>query len=131
MLSYTPFSVKYIENDIKDYLCASNTIGRTIAPKKLSIKVEANDYKPAKYDFDITNFSRFAVLNPVNLFTTLKGLTPGFSKKSFIEITYSYKSPRILKIIGNYKNKNNCTCVGFVRYGKCWIFAEAKIKSEG
>jgi hypothetical protein len=101
MLSYIPFSVKCIENDIKDYLCDSNTIGRTIDQKKLSIKVEANDYKPAKYDFDITNFSSFAVLNPINLFNTLKGLTPGFSKKSFIETTYSYKITRILKIIGN------------------------------
>jgi hypothetical protein len=99
LLAYTPFSVKYIESDIKDYLCAKNTIGRIIDPKKLNIKIEANDYKPIKYDFDITNFSSFSVLNPVNLFNSLKSFTPGLSKKSFVEITYTNDTPNVLKLI--------------------------------
>ncbi|MDR3195284.1 MAG: pilus assembly protein [Endomicrobium sp.] len=100
LLVYTHFSVKYIEGDMKDYLCAANTIGRTIDPKKLTIRIEANDYKPIKYDFDITNSSSFAILNPANLFDALKAFAPGLSKKSFVEITYAYNIPNILKIIG-------------------------------
>jgi uncharacterized protein (UPF0333 family) len=101
MLAYTPFSVKYIEDDIRDYLCAKNTIGRTIDPKRLSIKIEAKDYIPIKIDFDITNISSFAALNPLNIFNLLKSFTPRATKKSFVEIKYSYKIPKILKIIGN------------------------------
>ncbi|MDR2399497.1 MAG: pilus assembly protein [Endomicrobium sp.] len=101
MLAYTPFSVKYIEDDIRDYLCAKNTIGRIIDPKRLSIRIEANDYIPIKFDFDITNISRFAALNPLNMFNSLKSFAPGAAKKSFVEIKYSHKIPRILKIIGN------------------------------
>jgi hypothetical protein len=100
LLAYTPFSIKYIESDIKDYLCAKNTIGRTIDPKKLNIKIEANDYRPVKYDFDITNFSNFMLLNHVNLFNSLKSFDCGLSKESFVEITYTYNIASILKIIG-------------------------------
>jgi hypothetical protein len=100
LLAYTPFSVKYLENDITDYLCAKSTIGRTLDPKKLNIKIEINDYKPVEYDFDITNFSNFAVLRPVSLFKSLKSFAPGLSKKSFVEINYSYNIPNMFKILG-------------------------------
>jgi hypothetical protein len=100
-LSYTPFSVKYIEIDIKDYLCAANTIGRTIDPRKLNIKIEENDYKPIKYDFDITNFSSFAVLSPYSFLNVLKDFIACFNKKSSVEVTYTCNIPKILRIIGN------------------------------
>ncbi|MDR2818369.1 MAG: pilus assembly protein [Endomicrobium sp.] len=101
LLSYTPFSVKYIESDIKDYLCSANTIGRTIDPRKLNIKIEENDYKPIKYDFDITNFSNFAVLNPYTFLNILKDFISHLNKKSFVEITYTHDIPKIFRIIGN------------------------------
>jgi hypothetical protein len=101
ILAYTPFSVKCIEDDIRDYLCARNTIGRTIDPKRLSIRIEANDYIPIKFDFDITNISSFVTLNSLNVFKSLKFFAPLATKKSFVEIKYFHKIPKILKIIGN------------------------------
>jgi hypothetical protein len=100
LIAYTPFSVKYLKDDITDYLCAKNTIGRTLDPQKLNIKIETNDYEPLKYDFDITNFSKFAILKPITLFNSLKSFAPGLSKKSFVEITYSYSIPNMFKVLG-------------------------------
>ncbi|GHT70336.1 hypothetical protein AGMMS49950_05110 [Endomicrobiia bacterium] len=90
LIAYTPFSQKYIERDIKDYLCNPDIIGRILDPEKLDIKIEINDYKPVKYD-NLSSISRLG---------NLRGLIPGFDKKSFVEIKYSYKIPRVLKITG-------------------------------
>jgi hypothetical protein len=95
LIAYTPFSQKYIEGDIKDYLCNPNTVGRTLDRQKLDVKIEINDYKPVKYDGSITNLK-----NIVAGSSNFEGLIPAFSKKSFVEIKYSYKIPSILKIIG-------------------------------
>jgi hypothetical protein len=95
LIAYTPFSQKYIEEDIKDYLCNPNNIGRTLDRQKLDVKVELNDYGPVKYDINITDFK-----NIVSIVSNFKGLIPAFSKKSFVEIKYSYKIPSILKITG-------------------------------
>ncbi|MDR1418633.1 MAG: pilus assembly protein [Endomicrobium sp.] len=92
LIAYTDFDKKYIENDIKDYLCNAKTLGRTLDSKKLSIAIQINDYMPLDVDLlDITD------LHSLDVFSSIKQLVP---KKSFVEITYSYKMPRILKIIG-------------------------------
>jgi hypothetical protein len=97
LIAYTDFDKKYIENDIKDYLCNARTLGRVLDSNRLSILIEINDYKPIDVDLsDITN------LNSLNVFRSIKGLTP---KKSFVEIAYSYKMPKILKIIGKDRVK--------------------------
>lgn len=93
LIAYTPFSKKYIEDDIKNYLCNTNIIGRTLDPEKLDIKIEINDYEP----FDVEHVFNIANFNPKNFFNTLKGLTV-FGEKSVVEITYSYKIPEVLKI---------------------------------
>jgi hypothetical protein len=98
LIAYTPFDKKYIQSDIKDYLCDSNIIGRTLDPEKLDIKIEINDYEHIKCGFDITSLSNYA-----SVISNLKGLISVFNKKSFVEIKYSYKIPNVLKIIG----KNN------------------------
>jgi Flp pilus assembly protein TadG len=100
LIAYTSFNVAYIKNDIKDYLCNTKTVGRTLDPEKLDIKIEINDYESVKYDFDIKDISSITTLNPVNVLNTFKGLIPSLNQKSFVEITYSYKIPIILKIIG-------------------------------
>ena len=91
LITYTNFDRKYIENDIKSYLCDAKTLGRVLDLNRLIVTVEINDYKPIDIDFikpDITSFSSLDIV---------KGLTP---KNSFVEITYSYKMPKILKVIG-------------------------------
>ncbi|MDR3256571.1 MAG: pilus assembly protein [Endomicrobium sp.] len=100
LIAYTPFSEKYIREDIKDYLCNARTIGRTLDPEKLDIIIEINDYESMKYDLSITDISSITSFNPVNILNTITGLTPVLTKKSFVEIKYSYKIPAILKIIG-------------------------------
>jgi uncharacterized protein (UPF0333 family) len=95
LIAYTPFSQKYIEEDIKDYLCNPNTVGRTLDRQKLDVKIEVNDYGPVKYDINVTGLK-----NIVNTLSNFKGLIPVFSKKSFVEIKYSYKIPSVLKITG-------------------------------
>ncbi|MDR0723942.1 MAG: pilus assembly protein [Endomicrobium sp.] len=92
LIAYTDFDKKYIENDIKDYLCNAKTLGRVLDSNRLTIEIQINDYKSVDVDLqDITN------LNSLNVFSSIKGLIP---KKSFVELTYSYKMPRILKVIG-------------------------------
>ncbi|MDR0800839.1 MAG: pilus assembly protein [Endomicrobium sp.] len=92
LIAYTPFSKKYIEDDIKNYLCNTNITGRALDPEKLDIKIEINDYEPFDEGiFDVANF------NPKNFFNMLKGLTV-LAEKSIVEITYSYKIPEVLKI---------------------------------
>ena len=91
LITYTNFDRKYIENDIKNYLCDAKTLGRILDLNRLIVTVEINDYKPVDIDFikpDITSFSSLDIV---------KGLIP---KNSFVEIIYSYKIPKILKVIG-------------------------------
>ncbi|MDR1523467.1 MAG: pilus assembly protein [Endomicrobium sp.] len=93
LITYTNFDKKYIENDIKNYLCDAKTLGRVLDLNRLIVKVEINDYKPVDVDIDfikpdITSFGSLDIV---------KGLVP---KNSFVEITYSYKIPKILKVIG-------------------------------
>jgi hypothetical protein len=98
LIAYTPFSENYIKSDIKNYLCSTDTIGRILDPDRLEITIEINDYEAVKYDFDIT--SDFLNFNPVNILKSAVGLNPIFVKKSFVEIKYRYKIPKILKVIG-------------------------------
>jgi hypothetical protein len=98
LILYTPFNIKYIENDIKDYLCNKNTIGRVLDIEKLDIKIEINDYIPFKCDFNMANLS--LKNNFLNIFPSLKYLLQGLDKKSFVNIRYSYKVPKILKLMG-------------------------------
>ncbi|MDR0617827.1 MAG: pilus assembly protein [Endomicrobium sp.] len=80
LIAYTDFDKKYIENDIKDYLCNTRTLGRILDLNRLNVVVQINDYKPND-----------------NVLDCSKWLVP---KKSFVEITYSYKIPKVLKVIG-------------------------------
>ncbi|MDR2395532.1 MAG: pilus assembly protein [Endomicrobium sp.] len=93
LITYTNFDKKYIENDIKNYLCDAKTLGRVLDLNRLIVKVEINDYKPVDVDIDFIkpDIPSFGSLDIV------KGLVP---KNSFVEITYSYKIPKILKVIG-------------------------------
>jgi hypothetical protein len=91
LITYTDFDKKYIENDIKNYLCDTKTLGRTLDLNRLNVIVEISDYNPIDIDFtrpDITSFNSLDIV---------KGLVP---KNSFVEITYSYKIPKILKVVG-------------------------------
>ncbi|MDR3253696.1 MAG: pilus assembly protein [Endomicrobium sp.] len=99
LIAYTSFNEQYIKDDIKDYLCNTKTIGRTLDSDKLNIIIEINDYEPMKYDFNINNISDFTKFNLVSIINNIAGLTPVFCKKSFVEIKYSYKIPKILKIL--------------------------------
>ncbi|MDR0800865.1 MAG: pilus assembly protein [Endomicrobium sp.] len=99
LIAYTPFSKEYIEDDIKDYLCNARTIGRTLDPDKLDINIEINDYESVKYDFDnIEIISNIVKFNPKDILNMTAGLVPALTKKSIVEIKYSYKIPKILKI---------------------------------
>ncbi|MDR0977432.1 MAG: pilus assembly protein [Endomicrobium sp.] len=100
LIAYTPFSARYIESDIRDYLCNTETVGRIIDPKKLTIKIEINDYNHIGCDFDIKTLLSFTALRSANLLGILKTFIDGFSKKSFIEITYTCNIPGIFKITG-------------------------------
>ncbi|MDR3071260.1 MAG: pilus assembly protein [Endomicrobium sp.] len=99
LITYTPFSLKYIKKDIEDYLCNPGTIGRILDSKRLNIKIEINDYEPINYDFlnikELPNMSRYDLENFLN---TLKKLNPSAGKKSFVEIKYSYLVPKILRM---------------------------------
>ncbi|MDR2067068.1 MAG: pilus assembly protein [Endomicrobium sp.] len=94
LIAYTDFDKKYIENDIKDYLCNTKTLGRILDLNRLNVIVQINDYKPIDMDFTKSDIASFGSLN---VFDCTKGLVP---KKSFVEITYLYKIPKILKVIG-------------------------------
>ncbi|MDR3274763.1 MAG: hypothetical protein LBS81_02045 [Endomicrobium sp.] len=87
---------------LKDYLCNTKTIGRTLDPNKLNIIIKINDYEPMKYDFNIIDISDLAKFNPVSIINNIADLTPVFCKKSFVEVKYSYKIPKILKILKKY-----------------------------
>jgi hypothetical protein len=101
LIAYTDFEKKYIENDIKDYLCNTKTLGRILDLNRLNVVVQINEYKPIDMDFTKSNIASFGSLN---VFDCIKGLVP---KKSFVEITYLYKAPKILKVIGRENIKIN------------------------
>lgn len=93
LIAYTDFDKRYILNDIKDYLCNTKTLGRTLDSDKLSIVVHISDYESMSVDLP----SNLININSLDVFSSIKELVP---KKSFVKITYLYKCPRILKIMG-------------------------------
>lgn len=100
MIAYTDFSKNSIENNIRNYLCHRNTIGRTLNPDRniLDINVNINDQKPMDYTLSIKNIQSF---NPLNFLEQIQGIAPGFiAEKSSVIITYKYKLPRILRTTG-------------------------------
>jgi len=97
LIAYTPFNEKYIKKDIENYLCSKKTVGRVLNCEKLDIKIDINDYKPVKYNCDISDI---VSLNPKHVFNMTLGLTPRLSKKSVVEIKYSYEIPKIFKMMG-------------------------------
>ncbi|MCL2485924.1 MAG: pilus assembly protein [Endomicrobia bacterium] len=101
LIVYTPYSEDFIKKDVRNYLCHGNNIGRTLDrdPKVLDIKVKANDAAATDYTLNIGNISKF---NPLNIAKNIKDLVPFVGAvPSYVEITYEYKIPRILRITGN------------------------------
>ncbi|OEG71658.1 hypothetical protein ATZ36_13600 [Candidatus Endomicrobiellum trichonymphae] len=73
----------------------------TLDPDRLDIKIEINDYEPVKYDFDdIKIISNIVKFNPKYILNMTTELVPALTKKSVVEIKYSHKIPKILKITG-------------------------------
>lgn len=100
LIAYTSYSKKFIEKDIRHYLCHGNNIGRTLDsdPKILRIKVEARDAKKSDFSLGIKNIADF---NPLNIVQNIKNLSPIGPDKSYVEIEYDYKIPKIMRITGN------------------------------
>lgn len=99
LLAYTPFSKEYIEQDIKNYLCHRDTIGRILDENKLTVKVKPKDYY-------IPSIS-FGSLNVFNIAETLKNFSFDtdsikalLNAESEVEIEYYYKLPKVMNIIG-------------------------------
>jgi uncharacterized protein (UPF0333 family) len=97
LIAYTSFSEKYIKNDVTDYLCNVNNIGRILDKNKLDITVFVDDYKVPDYFFSIDGISTF---DPQNAVSELNGIDFKETNKSFVEITYRYRIPKILGLIG-------------------------------
>jgi hypothetical protein len=96
MIAYTPYTKQEIEKGIKDYLCHGNEIGRVLDRDKLEVKIEI--YDAAEIDFTLS-FENIIDKNPLNIIKTLESFWNDFiaPKKSYVEITYNYKVPRILQ----------------------------------
>ncbi|MDR3243340.1 MAG: pilus assembly protein [Elusimicrobiota bacterium] len=99
LIANTPFSKKYIENDIKDYLCNQNTIGRILDPDKLKITIEIKDFPTIDFKMSIDNIDQF-FSSFASSFEIINSLFNKEESLSYVEISYTYKYPAILNIVG-------------------------------
>ncbi|MDR0822529.1 MAG: pilus assembly protein [Endomicrobium sp.] len=99
LIANTPFSKTYIENDIRDYLCSDNTIGRILDPNKLKITVEIKDFPKMDFTISIKELDQFfkSIAGSFEIFGSMLSMQDNIS---FVEITYQYEFPSILNIIG-------------------------------
>jgi hypothetical protein len=94
LIANTPFSKEYIERDIKDYLCNKNTIGRILNPDKLNIEVVINDFPSINAEMSIDSIAKIP-----DLITIVSQFSP-IKQMSYVELTYSYQYPAILRRLG-------------------------------
>ncbi|MDR2773077.1 MAG: pilus assembly protein, partial [Elusimicrobiota bacterium] len=97
LISYTPFSKIYIEQDIVNYLCDKKTIGRTLNEDKLKVVVKIYDVKKMDFTLSLDNISN---LNPLDFISNIGALNPFTEDKSYVEIVYSYDMPFVFKLMG-------------------------------
>lgn len=119
MIAYTPYDKRYIENEIKNYLCSNLTIGRVLDRNQLEIEISIKDLKEP-IDFTLDNVINESLLdiNPIKIIENLigvfdklknqientwdvvnpKNLINPDANKSFVEIRYNYKAPRVMSI---------------------------------
>jgi hypothetical protein len=100
MIAYTDFSKNEIKADIVNYLCHGRNLGRILekSPDALKIDIEINDL-PSRIDYTlgiekVEDIERF---NPVSIIETLAASNPLAPRMSYVEITYSYKVPPVLR----------------------------------
>ncbi|MDR3049256.1 MAG: pilus assembly protein [Elusimicrobiota bacterium] len=98
LIGNTPFSKEYIEKDIQDYLCNENNIGRILDPERLKITIEIKDFPKLDYTVSLSEINKLfqSITNSVQ---SMSAIFTG-NNNSFVEITYKYKYPSILKLAG-------------------------------
>ena len=102
LIAYSPFSRTYIENDIINYLCSPSNVGRILDRDKLKVTVVSADMDPHDYTISVGNIESF---NPLGIAAGVRGILPVLLPKSYVEISYEYKLPMLISIIGAENNK--------------------------
>ena len=97
LIAYTDFSQQSIENNIRNYLCDRNTIGRKLNPDRnvLNIRVDINDQPRMDYRISIFNTESY---NPLNVLEQIGGIAmPFIENSSSVVITYEYRMPAVFR----------------------------------
>ncbi|MDR2708499.1 MAG: pilus assembly protein [Elusimicrobiota bacterium] len=100
LIVYTPFSEKYIRQDIIDYLSNPSNVGRILDKDKLEVNIKIHDIKKIDYSLSVDNLEMF---NPVNILNDIKELSPIKPEMSSVEIVYWYEAPFVFKAFGKDK----------------------------
>jgi Flp pilus assembly protein TadG len=98
MIAYTPFSENRIKSDIQNYLCNRSNIGRTLDADNLGIEIVLNDYPRIGIllSFEDSAGGISGMLDSIKSYA--EGILP-FAKKSYVEVSYSYRTPPLLRLV--------------------------------
>ncbi|MDR3049888.1 MAG: pilus assembly protein [Elusimicrobiota bacterium] len=97
LIANTPYSKSYIETSVKNYLAGKSVVGRIIDEKNLGVKVELHDLQPYNTEISFSNIGQ--IIQSILNFNGIKDLL--LRTNSYIEVTYKYEYPKILKMTGS------------------------------
>ncbi|MDR0486304.1 MAG: pilus assembly protein [Elusimicrobiota bacterium] len=107
LIANTSLNEKEIEKDIRNYLCHKSTLGRTLNPDNLKIKVDLKEFKKMSLEFSAAEkiagaLNQFAVFagKAIIFNSRLPGIINIDKAASSVEVIYYFKYPSVLKIAG-------------------------------